>query len=409
MPKEATQQELQNLLDTFLLLNKESIVLWHDVDGRYAAALDHLNLPANCSLLQEQPNASFSLIDRINCGAVMERLVIYRQRPHRLDPNDWLADLEAFAPCFYPSIDFAQLQDELDETEADDPEALTASKAAPLISPIEQQEAVHAERYQGLTADWYALDEFRELIAQGEGTVEAGSIAEQRLAAATGYRLLKNCALKRNWPTLRGYFDSLFNDAVVPHSAIPTAVAADRTFQQYIYQRINNNELFDYDEESWITPEGLSNELDITATDLSNFAKGVLRLMQRDDLRYLTIPRLLSIASGLKILDYGMSIVFYESALRYEGFALSSCRWCGRYVFCSDSERGCSAGSFVSWLVSQDGSAETQELLGILNDGYGIYVPRSRLLETIKDTDLYYSKELDRVFISHNQFINEME
>ena len=66
--------------------------------------------------------------------------------------------------------------------------------------------------------------------------------------------------------------------------------------------------------------------------------------------------------------------------------------------------------SLVEGLVREEGSIDFIDLLSILNDDYGCSVQhRSDILLKIEDTDLYYDKTLDRLYMNVELFYREFD
>lgn len=94
---------LQEELDAFLAFASGGVLLWHDPDGAFEGALGGLSLPDDVTLVREGTSSRFELLCRVNDLAADETLLLYRARRHRVERSDWLADVEAYADCFYES------------------------------------------------------------------------------------------------------------------------------------------------------------------------------------------------------------------------------------------------------------------------------------------------------------------
>lgn len=94
---------LQEELDAFLAFSSGGVLLWHDPDGAFEGALGGLSLPDDVTLVREGTSSRFELLCRVNDLAADETLLLYRARRHRVERSDWLADVKAYADCFYES------------------------------------------------------------------------------------------------------------------------------------------------------------------------------------------------------------------------------------------------------------------------------------------------------------------
>ena len=121
-----------------------------------------------------------------------------------------------------------------------------------------------------------------------------------------------------------------------------------------------------------------------------------------------TVPWLRANATGIALLAYDLSDTFYESAL------LSRKRFCtrghlgGRRIF-AEPHTQARGRDLVASLLMRESSLDFDELREILVDEYGIGITVTQLVQLIRTTNLFYSPELNRVYVSHDQFIREVE
>lgn len=419
----------QEQLEAFLSYAEGNVLLWHDPSGRFANALDRLALPDDVVLLHEDTERRFALAQRLNDIAPDERILFYRTRRHRVEANDWFAGLEACAECF--DVDASGL--ELDEpaeattgtvTDAAEPKQVEAEEATPkpvtdaVAAPIRAADADAAQTsapsaliesafdhlQADLDQDWYSLKAFRHAARTALGRQD--DLPDDVLGRMLGFTVYADCALRSTWRSLEAFYSSLFQAPLVTHGSIPNAIHAAQSFKQYLFRRTDQMLLFDYDDETWITPDGLR-ELDIDRNAILAFARDAASACP-SALPYLTIPWLRSAGTRIPLLEYELSDAFYESALMPRCTTLGRFTLCGRLVFAASNAipRG---RDFLTALVRRERSIQVDDLLDIFQADYAIPLTRSQLISLVRAAGLQYAPELDRVYIDHNQFIKEME
>lgn len=409
---------LQDELDAFLAFAPGGVVLWHDPDGTYAGALDALALPADVQLVREASVPSFWLLQSVNGIAPDETLLLYRNRRHRIEEADWLADIEAYAACFAPSSS-AQLAPAASEArpvahlgeggaqpapspEGNDAQPIPSSNetaAQPLPAPREAA----AQPLPDLTDNWYSLTSFRTMLA-------ATGVTEANLAAAAkqlGYRLFDDCALRHPWESPTAYYRSLFENELVPHSNLSEAMRAAGSFKTYLAGALAKSAVLDYDDETWITGAGLR-ELDIAATDLDAFAWEAVKASVDAGIPQFTVPWLRANAPGLSLLAYDFADCFYESVLLARRHLATRGHLGGRRIF-AEPHTQARGRDLVESLVRAERSLDVEELLDILQHSYGVPIQRAPLITLMRATNLFFSPELDRVYEDHDQFVREVE
>ena len=64
---------------------------------------------------------------------------------------------------------------------------------------------------------------------------------------------------------------------------------------------------------------------------------------------------------------------------------------------------------FIQAVVGREISIDIDDLVDLLSEEYGVAVPRAQLIQIIRKSDLFYSSASERVFVSHDQFVLEVE
>lgn len=398
---------LQQQLDDFLAFATGDVLVWHD-SSRAAHELGRrLDLPDDVRLYVEADTPRFELICALNSIAPDERAFVIRTRRHRVEEDDWLADIEARAESFEPDLAGLSPVDI-------EPPATPSDPTIPEehVRDIElSAETEHAGQELQTTpielADaWYTREAFRDALERA-GIVVSSADEIAVTAAAAGYALFADCAICGDHDSPAEYYRTLFAAPLVTHDSLPKDMLSASSFKSYLSGGQAAGAIFDYDNDTWITTAGLQ-ELEINKADLDVFAKESVAASVGAGIPQFTVPWLRANAAGITLLAYGLSDIFYESVL------LSRKRFCtrghlgGRRIF-AEPHTQARGRDLVASLLEREGSLDIDELREILTEEYDIGITIPQLISLIRTTNLFYSPELNRVYVSHDQFIREVE
>lgn len=398
---------LQQQLDDFLAFATGDVLAWHDPTGAAYELGRRLDLPDDVKLYVEADTPRFELICALNNIAPDERAFVIRARRHRVEEDDWLADIEARAENFEPDLTGLSLVDIEPSATPSDPTAPEERAHDIELSAETEQTGQELQASQiELTGAWYTRDAFLEAL---ERTDAAASSDDELTAAATaaGYALFADCVIRGDHDSPAEYYRMLFAAPLVTHDSLPTDMLSASSFKSYLSSAQAAGTVFGYDKDTWITTAGLQ-ELEISRADLDAFAKESVAASVAAGIPQFTVPWLRANAPGIALLAYGLSDIFYESVL------LSRKRFCtrghlgGRRIF-AEPHTQARGRDLVASLLMRESSLDFDELLEILVDEYGIGITVTQLVQLIRTTNLFYSPELNRVYVSHDQFIREVE
>lgn len=392
------------------------ILLWHDVGGVYADVVERLLLPDDVVLIREDAASKFETIRAVNELGFDERALFYRSSPCVVDANDWFADVEASAESFVPEAHVEAIEtrevvadiDECGSVSAVEHAAVTTSAHSRLpideyIDGVTGGVIAIEPNHPDLDEDWYLLSQFAELA----GCSPDETLKLELFAYQTGFTLYADCACRGRGVSQTDFYLSLMRGAIIEHDSLPQSMLNCMSFKNMVYRAIRSGDLLDYDETSWITRDGLD-ELDIRDADLRSFALDAIERGADDDTPYFTVPWLRRCASELPLLEYGLSDAFYESVLLSQEDLLGHGNLVGIKLF---APRGhpMKGRDFIQAVVGREISIDIGDLVDLLSEEYGVVVPRAQLIQIIRKSDLFYSSASERVFVSHDQFVLEVE
>lgn len=387
------EPSLQEELDAFLAFAHGGVLLWHDPEAAYEATLEALRLPEDTELAREDQLSQFTLLRRLNEMAPDETILLYRKCRHRVEADDWLADLEAYAECFSPTASVIKRPTMQETAMPNEPEPAESTS---------QSEAADLAQAAGLDQDWYTRDAFDAKLA--EAGIPSPSEAD---SAYLGFRLFDDCALRATYGSIADYYRTLFSTELVSRASLLAGLSEAPSFKGFLSGRMAAGLVYDYDEKTWISQTGLG-ELGITAADLDEFAQQAVRCAVASGIPQFTVPWLRAATQSIELLEYGLEDCFYESALLSRRQLVTRGQLGGRRIF-AEPHAQANGRALVASLVRAEQSMDLEALLDMLREDYGIPLQRTQLLQLLRATDLFFSPELDRAYASHNQFVREVE
>lgn len=444
-----TVATFQQQLDSFLLFATEDVLIWHDSTGAAPQLIELAELPSDVVLYTEQSMSRFELLCSLNDISPDERALVIRTHRKRIEENDWFADLEARADSFEPDLGVLPrrehsilnralhaLKREQDETRWKEEarhkhEEKTHRREANRqawccrrygidapgdTKPVQTSLVVYEDRGPDtspasaipptLTEAWYKRDTFFSALA--EAGIEIADDNEEAVAASAGYMLFNDCAIRGVFSSPADYYRTLFTAPLPSHNDIPhQELQASPSFKSFLISAQTAGTVFEYDDETWITSAGLQ-ELGIKRQDLDSFAQQAVARSVATGIPQFTVPWLRANAPDLSLLAYGLSDVFYESVLLTRRRYVTRGHLGGRRIF-AEPHTQARGRDLIESILKLETSIDIDCLYDILHDDYGIGITHTQIVQLVRATSLLYSPELERIYVTHDQFIREVE
>lgn len=128
--------------------------------------------------------------------------------------------------------------------------------------------------------------------------------------------------------------------------------------------------------------------------------------LSKDRGTYFTIKSLRNEGFTSQFDDLGMDDCFYESIILADRINFSSTKFGLQRLFCRGKEAVFT--DFLYGLVEELESIDIFDLEELLADKYGFKIKHDKLMETIKETNLYYDKIMEKVYIDYDTYFAEV-
>ena len=101
-----------------------------------------------------------------------------------------------------------------------------------------------------------------------------------------------------------------------------------------------------------------------------------------------------------------MDDCFYESIILADRINFSSTKFGLQRLFCKGKEAVFT--DFLYRLLEELESIDILDLEELLADKYGFKIKHDKLMETIKETNLYYDKIMEKIYIDYDTYFAEV-
>lgn len=147
------------------------------------------------------------------------------------------------------------------------------------------------------------------------------------------------------------------------------------------------------------------NAVGVTIDQFERYCKDVFRYYEKGE--YFTVSSLRQDGFTHELDDLGFDEWFYASVLLEDRERFSYQRIGGTRVFlCGKS--GANLGDMLVWLLEKYQKIDFYDLKDLLENHYGITLPKEKLLTIIGGTELYYDTIMEAVYIDYDTYFEEI-
>lgn len=176
------------------------------------------------------------------------------------------------------------------------------------------------------------------------------------------------------------------------------------SFRYRLFKKLANYEVFEYQKDSFISMNKLTNYADITKDD-------VIELLNEIDLvvsdQYFTVSHIEFVIEKSKFSELGFDNIFYESILKTtEGYRFQ--RIGGAMVFRKTRNKFYTY-ELIDEIVFKYKSMDIYDLMEFLNENYGINLSKEKIISSCQKTEMYYNPTMERIYTDIEKFYEMME
>lgn len=252
-----------------------------------------------------------------------------------------------------------------------------------------------------LTGSLYTVE---QMIAVGKQvTADFGNqFINNMTLSKINYTLRNNYILHNKYSSLDCYFRKLLlaNDYFY-NEHLP--IYRSQTFGHVLYNLEKTYEIFKVEKDIYITYKRLA-QSNITKLDIMNYIEGVIAFVGRNE--YFTLDSIRKQGFTHHIYKWGFDPIFYERII-WTSDEIRTIQTSSGYIFKITNELF-SLKDFLYDIVLSKRVIDIYDLIQQTKEVYSIKVEEYKVLYLLKDTDIYYSKEMHKFYADKEDYYEEV-
>ena len=257
---------------------------------------------------------------------------------------------------------------------------------------------------QVLDGDFYRFAELRRIYQR-----EFPGEKLERLNAYTlkdlGFHVYGDYVVGGRFSGAADYFRSvLLGDGISDLREMGKRLAGLPSYAALLMKMKGAREIVEFSPNQYISQARLQ-EGGVAPEDLEGFCAAVRRQVKPGE--YFTVASLRREGFTDPLEDTGFDDWFYGSLLA-EDRDRFSCRRMGgtRVFFCGKKE--VYLIDFLRWVVEPEGHWDLYDLKEYLEEHYGVALPTEKIIENVRESDLYYDSIMEAVYLDYDTYFEEI-
>ncbi|NSV44329.1 hypothetical protein HRH35_13060 [Enterococcus faecalis] len=250
-----------------------------------------------------------------------------------------------------------------------------------------------------LTHPFYMKEDVKNLYAEKYGAEKIPDYIFNRL----GYRNFSEFILLDKFTRAETFFEeTYFNKEMF--EVDDNRLYLLGSFRYRLFKKLSNYEVFEYQKDSFISMNKLTDYADITKDD-------VIELLNEFDLvvsdQYFTVSHIEFVIEKSKFSELGFDNIFYESILKTtKGYRFQ--RIGGAMVFRKTKNKFYTY-ELIDEIVFKYKSMDIYDLMEFLDENYGINLSKEKIICSCQKTEMYYNPTMEMIYTDIEKFYEMME
>ena len=265
--------------------------------------------------------------------------------------------------------------------------------------------ATQVERMRGvLVQDFYTIQEIKRLYKREFPDGDESLINPYNLKTMD-FRVYSGYVIRNTYSTAAEYFRYLLTtDDIVDARNISKSILYVVAYSSELYRLRADYEIVEFSPLQYINIRRL-NEAGVTIEQFRNYCRDVFHHCEKGE--YFTIASLRQDGFTHEMDDLGFDEWFYSSVLLEDRERFSYQRIGGTRLFLC-GKPGANLGDMLVWLLEKYEKIDFYDLQDLLENQYGIVLPKEKLLTIIGGTELYYDTIMEAVYIDYDTYFEEI-
>ncbi|MGJ0719089.1 sigma factor-like helix-turn-helix DNA-binding protein [Enterococcus faecalis] len=250
-----------------------------------------------------------------------------------------------------------------------------------------------------LTHPFYMKEDVKNLYAEKYGAEKIPDYIFNRL----GYRNFSEFILLDKFTRAETFFEeTYFNKEMF--EVDDNRLYLLGSFRYRLFKKLSNYEVFEYQKDSFISMNKLTNYADITKDD-------VIELLNEFDLvvsdQYFTVSHIEFVIEKSKFSELGFDNIFYESILKTtKGYRFQRI---GVAMVFRKTKNKFYTYELIDEIVFKYKSMDIYDLMEFLDENYGINLSKEKIICSCQKTEMYYNPTMEMIYTDIEKFYEMME
>ena len=257
-----------------------------------------------------------------------------------------------------------------------------------------------------LGRDFYTVQEVKRLYKR-EFPNSEDSLINPYTLKTLGYHVFAGYSgyvIKNTYSSATDYFHTILTqDDIVDIREYENAIRSMATYDSECRRLRNAYEIIEFSPLQYINIRRL-NEVGVTKDHLKEYCNVISKRYEKGE--YFTVTSLRNDGFTHSMDDLGFEEWFYSSVLFEDRENFSAQRIGGTRIFLRGKPNG-NFNDMLVWLLGKYQKIDFYDLLDLLKNQYGISLPKDKVVEMIKSTELYYDTIMEAVYIDYDTYFEE--
>jgi predicted DNA-binding protein YlxM (UPF0122 family) len=252
-----------------------------------------------------------------------------------------------------------------------------------------------------LVDDIYTVDQLNELGSVVDSDFH-DKFLNNMILSKVGFNLKGKYVLNNSFETIDGYFTKeIMSKDYFSRNGMEIYNSA--SFNQALYGLEKNLDVIKIEKDLYITKKKLS-QAEVHKSILMDFRKKALSHPPEN--QFFTLFSLKKAGFEHEIEDLGFEDFFYDRIL-WTSDEVKTIPLSTGYVFIKE-ESEVSLKDFIRFLIEEEEFSNIYEMKDYTESIYGISLDLSRVISIVDNSDMFYSRELSKIYINKNKYFEEI-
>lgn len=257
-----------------------------------------------------------------------------------------------------------------------------------------------------LTDDFYLLSELHEIYRRLFPDADRALLNSYSITNL-GFHIYSNYVVSNKYHSAVEYFRRLLLDEdIVDISHFKKGVLSTITFMSQLYKLREDLEIIEFAPQKYIHIRKL-NQAGIHKDDLREFCEDVAGYVS--DGEYFTMFSLQKSGFTPNLDEFGFDDWFYASVMA-ENKDMFSYKRTGRNRLFQKGSYTITLSDFIEDILNsqESQSMDVYDLGDYLSDEFGLYIPTSKLIETIRESSMYYDSISQKAYLDYDVYFSDI-